>query len=90
MQAQFQVETQPNLVSLVHAESLLTSIQCCGRNICFLIKQGRPRRAAFEVQLLWLVGSVEYSSTLASKLCTNKFPDPIFLRDRLWNALEAA
>ncbi len=60
------------------------------RNICFLIKRGKPRRAAFEVQIMWLVGSVEYSLTLASKLCTNKFPDPQLLSKRILYALEAA
>jgi hypothetical protein len=60
-----------------------------GRNICFLIKRGKPRRAAFEVQILWLVGSVEYSLTLASKLCTNKFPNSQLLSKRILYALDA-
>jgi hypothetical protein len=60
------------------------------RSVCFLIKRGRPRLGAFEVQVLWLVGSVEYSLTVASKLCSGRFPDPDLLSKRLTNALDQA
>ena len=40
------------------------------------------------MQIVWLVGSVEYSLTVASKLCTGKFPSPELLAKRLANALD--
>ena len=45
-------------------------------NICFVIKKGKPRQGSFEVELLWVVGSLEYSVTLSSKICSGKFPSP--------------
>jgi hypothetical protein len=38
---------------------------------------------AFEVELIWVIGSVEYSVTLYSKLCTSKFPSARKLCGRL-------
>ena len=52
-------------------------------NICFVIKRGRPRQGSFEVELLWVVGSVEYSVTLASKVCNGKFPSAENMAKRL-------
>lgn len=57
-------------------------------NLCFVIKPGKPRVASFEVRLLWLVGSVEYCTTLHSKLCSKKLPAPVRLARRIECALE--
>ena len=41
-----------------------------------------------QVRLLWLVGSVEYCTTLHSKLCSKKLPSAIRLARRIECALE--
>jgi hypothetical protein len=57
-------------------------------NLSFVIKKGKPRSGAFEVSLLWLVGSVECSTTLYSKLCTRALPNVAALTARVACALE--
>ncbi|EKX40470.1 hypothetical protein GUITHDRAFT_142776 [Guillardia theta CCMP2712] len=67
-------------------------------NLCFIIKDGKPRVGAMEVveyqggfyliRLLWLVGSVEFCTTLHSRLCSRDFPVPSKIAERLECALE--
>jgi len=57
-------------------------------NLCFVIKPGKPRVASFEIRLMWLVGSVEYCTTLHSKICSKKLPSPTRLARRIECALE--
>lgn len=57
-------------------------------NLAFVIKKAKPRVGAFEVSLIWLVGSVECTVTLFSKLCTRTLPNVHVLTSRIACALE--
>ncbi|KAJ1487139.1 hypothetical protein T484DRAFT_1745206 [Baffinella frigidus] len=57
-------------------------------NLAFVIKKAKPRVGAFEVSLIWLVGSVECTVTLFSKLSTRTLPNVDVLTSRIATARE--